>query len=65
MPSYGFTIRIADNAEYAPPLLPAVGRVAQFAGLIGTAALGATAVGYAKFTSPTSLAATQMAKITR
>jgi hypothetical protein len=41
----------------------AVGRVAQFGGLIGTAALGMAAYGYAKFTSSTTLAATQMAKI--
>lgn len=40
-----------------------VGRVAQFGGLIGTAALGATALNYAHFTSETTQAATQMANI--
>ena len=41
----------------------AVGRTAQFAGLIGTAVLGGMAYYYSKFATDTELAATQMSKI--
>lgn len=54
--------RIA-SVQRAGSLVSHVGRVAQFGGLIGTAALGATAVSYAHFTSDTTQAATQMANI--
>ena len=41
----------------------AVGRTAQFSGLIGTAVLGGMAYYYSKFATDTELAATQMSKI--
>lgn len=54
--------RIA-GVQRAGSLVSHVGRVAQFGGLVTTAALGATALNYAHFTSETTQAATQMANI--
>lgn len=59
------TMARLSRIQNAARTVAAVGRSAQFIGLVGTAALGATAISYAHFTSETTLAATQMANIAK